>query len=160
MTRINLVPVEELSDQHLIAEYRELPRCIKQNIDISDAPEKYCLGKGHMKWAKKHTGFILDRYYEICNEMKYRGFKVNYPWEDLAYYAMQHCGDEIYNMYTPDEKAIAISKERLITKIADNYMFYKWTRRKRPNWTFWYVCNGQPIPKEYFKKLYDEINKL
>lgn len=26
MTRINLLPASELTDQHLIAEYRELPR--------------------------------------------------------------------------------------------------------------------------------------
>lgn len=29
MTRINVIPVSELSDQHLIAEYRELPRVLK-----------------------------------------------------------------------------------------------------------------------------------
>ena len=34
MTRINVVPVKELSDQHLIAEYRELQRVIKQQINI------------------------------------------------------------------------------------------------------------------------------
>ena len=27
MTRINCVPVTELHDRHLVAEYRELPRC-------------------------------------------------------------------------------------------------------------------------------------
>ena len=32
MTRINVIPPAELSDQHLIAEYRELPRVLKQNI--------------------------------------------------------------------------------------------------------------------------------
>lgn len=32
MTRINLIPVKELSDQHLIREYQELPRCIKKKI--------------------------------------------------------------------------------------------------------------------------------
>ena len=51
MTRINLIDVEELSDQNLLAEYRELPRCIKQDINTDDAPDKYTLGKGHMKWA-------------------------------------------------------------------------------------------------------------
>lgn len=40
MTRINLVPVEELSNQHLVAEYRELPRCIKQKINTECAPER------------------------------------------------------------------------------------------------------------------------
>lgn len=32
MTRINVVPVEELSDAWLIAEYRELPRVLKGNF--------------------------------------------------------------------------------------------------------------------------------
>ena len=49
MTRINLVKVEELSDQHLIAEYRELPRCLKQKVNLKDAPDRYTLGKGHVK---------------------------------------------------------------------------------------------------------------
>ena len=34
MTRINVIPVEELSDQHLMAEYRELPRAIKSHNGI------------------------------------------------------------------------------------------------------------------------------
>ena len=36
MTRINQIPVEELSDQHLIREYNEIPRFIKQDINIDD----------------------------------------------------------------------------------------------------------------------------
>lgn len=51
MTRINVVPVFELSDQHLMAEYRELPRVIKQKINTTDAPRLYKLGLGHVKWA-------------------------------------------------------------------------------------------------------------
>ena len=70
MTRINVVPVNELSDQHLIAEYRELPRVIKQQINVTDAPENYVLGTGHVKWARTHIWFVMDRYEELCNEMK------------------------------------------------------------------------------------------
>lgn len=32
MTRINVIDVKYLSDQWLLAEYRKLPRVIKQNI--------------------------------------------------------------------------------------------------------------------------------
>lgn len=56
MTRINLVDPVILSDKHLMAEYRELPRIftavtklVDKNIrphDV-DIPEKYVLGKGH-----------------------------------------------------------------------------------------------------------------
>lgn len=134
MTRINLIPVEELSDQHLLAEYRELPRVIKQKIDISNAPERYCLGKGHMKWAKKHTMFILYRYGEICDEMKYRGFKFNYECSDLSYYAMQHCGNEIYNMYSVNNEDIKLSLDRIIEKIKQKPTWYRWTSRPRPSY--------------------------
>lgn len=63
------------SDQHLLAEYHELPHCIKQP---SDAPAHYTLGKGHMKWAKKHTIFLLDRY-----TLLWRGFKPTFPQSSL-----------------------------------------------------------------------------
>lgn len=53
MIDINVVPVSWLSDLWLRAEYRELPRCIKQLIRIDDAPERYVLGRGHMKWLKE-----------------------------------------------------------------------------------------------------------
>lgn len=60
MTRINLVPVEELADQHLLAEYRELPRCLnKPTRSPSDFPV-YVLGKGHVKWAEAHQKFLLN----------------------------------------------------------------------------------------------------
>lgn len=59
MTRINVIPTYELSDQWFLAEYRELPRCIKQNINIKNAPINYCLGKRHMKWVRCHIMFLL-----------------------------------------------------------------------------------------------------
>ena len=78
MTRINVIPVFELSDQHLIAEYHELPRVIKQKIDTSGAPGGFVLGTGHMRWARAHWKYTCDRFCEICDEMEYRGFNVNF----------------------------------------------------------------------------------
>ena len=57
MTRINLVPPEELYDQHIIAEYREirsltrgLLRCFngKKGIPKSRIPKKFTLNTGHV----------------------------------------------------------------------------------------------------------------
>lgn len=132
MTRINLVRVTELSDQHLIAEYHELPRCIKQDIDTSDAPEKYCLGKGHMKWAKKHSVFLIIRYWHLCKEMEYRGFKVSYPYEDLKLYYQTNCKPENKYMYDPDWNDILYSRKRILEKIAQKPKWYKWTKRVCP----------------------------
>jgi deoxyribonuclease (pyrimidine dimer) len=57
MTRINIIPVEELMDQHLIAEYREitmapviLARTLssKTGLDYKKISKSYTLNKGHV----------------------------------------------------------------------------------------------------------------
>lgn len=132
MTRINLVPVEELSDQHLIREYNELPRCIKQNINTSDAPTGYTLGKGHMKWAKKHTYFLLKRYRELCNEMEFRGFVVNYPYICLLTLVDANEEKNNFNDYMPYMSDIYLSRNRIKEKYLLKPTWYRWTKRNKP----------------------------
>ena len=133
MTRINVVLVKELSDQHLLAEYRELPRCIKQRINIQNAPKKYCLGTGHIKWAASHIKFLLKRFYQICNEMKYRGFNTNFSAEELNALAI-YLGKDIYSDYIITKKDIELNKERLIKKYRLKSNWYKWTNREKPTY--------------------------
>lgn len=128
MTRINLISTKELSDQHLLAEYRELPRVIKGNFNIDNAPTKYCLGKGHIKWAKLHSAYLMLRYDLICQEMKYRGFTVNYPSKSLI---KEWDGG---HMYFPSKEDIEISKRRLIEKYKLKPKWYKWTNREKPKY--------------------------
>ena len=132
MTRINVVPVEELSDQHLIAEYRELPRVIKQNIDTFDAPDEYCLGDAHMKWARKHWMFTLNRYEAIIKEMKHRGFAVKYSYKKLYqdYIGTFPLG-EIYHVA---QSAIELNRNRLIEKYRMKPDWYRWTKREKPSY--------------------------
>lgn len=132
MTRVNLIDVEELSDQNLIAEYRELPRCIKQDFDLSYAPDKYTLGKGHMKWAKYHSAFLLDRYYVICEEMKYRGFVINYPYKGLYEYHKNHTIIRNNNNYSVDWEDELISRNRIIERYKANPKAHTWTKREKP----------------------------
>lgn len=125
MTRINVIPVSELSDQWLISEYRDLPRCIKQNINISDAPTHYKLGKGHMKWAKLHSAWLLNRAWDIFFEMKHRGFKTNFTPDGLFEKALGG------KNYTVSEIDIAVNRERLIERFNNKH---KWTERKVTTW--------------------------
>lgn len=129
MTRINLVPVEELSDQWLIAEYRELPRVLKGKINIKDAPDNYVLGNGHMKWARKYNIFTCNRMEQIVKEMHFRGFKTNFS-ADLSKY--------ITNIekldYTPNLDDLQLSKQRLIYKYNKKPYFYRWTKRNKPDY--------------------------
>ena len=134
MTRINLIPAKELSDQHLLAEYKELPRCIKQDLNVSDAPINYTLGKGHMKWGRLHIQFLLDRYFELCNEMKYRGFKVNYPHQQLLLYVYANVNIQLLNQYKPTKEDIDVSRNRIIEKISLKPDWYRWTNRDKPNY--------------------------
>ena len=129
MTRINLVPVEELSDQWLIAEYRELPRALKGNISIKDAPNHYVFGKGHMKWARKYALFTSNRMKEIVKEMHYRGFKTNFS-ADLSKYIT----NELKNEYTPSLVDLKLSRDRLIFKFNKKPNFYRWTKRNKPEY--------------------------
>lgn len=79
MTRINVgVPPSELCDQHLVAEYRELPR-LWSFRPKSPAPPHFCLGRGHVLWCAQYPGMLAARYLELVAEMRHRGFKVSYP---------------------------------------------------------------------------------
>ena len=135
MTRINVVPVEELSDQCLVSEYRELPRVIKtERVYIGDAPEKYCLSKGHVKWAVLHSLYCLYRYYKLCQEMEYRGFKVNYPYDDLAKLAADKQITLYSKTYIPTPVDVKLNTDRLVEKYKMKPNFYRWTKREKPQY--------------------------
>ena len=133
MTRINLIPVEELSDQHLIAEFRELPRCVKQNVDTSDAPKRYCLGKGHVKWARHHGLFLLGRYADLYGEMKFRGFKLSYDLDSFIQYV-----DKLpfvdFQTYRPTRRDVELSRNRIVEKLKLKPNWYRWTNREIPKY--------------------------
>lgn len=131
MTRVNVIPPSELSDQHLIAEYHELPRVIKQKIDISGAPRCFILGAGHMRWARAHWKYTCDRFCDICAEMEYRGFHMNFAPESLREYVCNICGA---GEYVVTESDIEKNRERIREKYNKKPEFYRWTRRKRPAW--------------------------
>ena len=82
MTRINSsIPVHSLTDEHLLAEHREikrLPYCLGKSIcsmSISHIPETFTLGKGHVLFFVDKQKFIYNRYREIFGELLRRGFK-------------------------------------------------------------------------------------
>lgn len=129
MTRINVVPVEELSDQWLIAEYRELPRVLKGNFSIKNASDKYILGKGHVKWARKYAIYTNSRMNKIVEEMLYRGFKPKFS-SDLSMYISK----DMENDYNPDLNDLKINKTRLIERYNRKPHFYKWTKRQKPDY--------------------------
>lgn len=85
MTRINVVPVECLTDKHLLAEFYEITRpfnkVIKRinNNTMSEVviPSKYCLGKGHETFFFDKLLWLYKRYHALFKELCKREFNVN-----------------------------------------------------------------------------------
>lgn len=116
MTRINCIPVKELTDKHLLAEYRELPRISALAWRSSDAlravPKNYVLGAGHVKFFYDKGEFLRRRFEnEIVPEMQRRGFKTNFT------QYRQH-PDGLNNDWQPDDIAMEINRKRITEKIS------------------------------------------
>ena len=81
MTRINagILP-QRLSNQHLLAEHREIKRIpnliTKGRYNLEGQPEKFCLGTGYVKFFYDKLGYLFARYQSIYQECKRRGFQV------------------------------------------------------------------------------------
>lgn len=113
MTRINCIPVEELVDKHLVAEYRELPRLAKHALQKWEKnpdfvpPSTYRLGKGHMDFFVDKGHWLSERQDQLAKEMRNRGFTVNYP-----EYPDCH-PSEWMNDWEPTNEAKNINRERI-----------------------------------------------
>lgn len=66
MTRINsAIPVKHLTDEMLLAEHREikrLPTVLSKAVQcnsLSKAPNKFCLGTGHVKFFLNKMLFVF-----------------------------------------------------------------------------------------------------
>jgi len=85
MTRINTIDPAYLTDKHLIAEYRELPRVFAlitkwvRSGCKSPRPSQYTLGKGHVRFFYDKPSWLRARHRALVNEMRARSFEVNHP---------------------------------------------------------------------------------
>lgn len=83
--RCNLIPVWFLTDQHLIAEKRELrmiPPLLEKRIKSGkhttfDIPKHFTLGSGHMKFFLNKMLYLSKRYDILTEEMLRRGFNAD-----------------------------------------------------------------------------------
>ncbi|WPK18563.1 endonuclease [Salmonella phage SD-2_S15] len=132
MTRINLVHVKELADQHLMAEYRELPRVFgavqkhvqaRKRVRDFKINSTYLLGSGHVTFFYDKLLYLQKRHIDIVNECLRRGMKIqNTEVNDISSFPAEFCND-----YVPSESEIKTSRERLIEKLQMKPKWYKFT---------------------------------
>lgn len=125
MTRINVVPVQELGRKHLQAEYREITRPFAkvrerqakgQKPSNVKAPADYKMGTGHETFFFTRLQYLVDRYQELTNEMLARGYKANpVPIENLV----EGIDKSWFGNYTPTQTAQAISRQRIAERLED-----------------------------------------
>lgn len=120
MTRINCVPVEELSDQHLLAEYRELPRVFALARPDPKAPAEYTLGAGHVRFFYSRTGYLSRRQGELIAECLRRGF-------DIAHRTPPAPIPGLDADWEPDDRALAINRARIRERLDARPGFYRFT---------------------------------
>lgn len=120
MTRINVVPVEELCDQHLLAEYRELPRVFRLAHPCPDAPKEYTLGKGHVKFFYDKLGWLLWRSRLLAEECTKRGINVRYPYgfEVTQSTIFSWMLDGLLGSYRPTPEALALNRARIADRLS------------------------------------------
>lgn len=88
MTRINAdYELKKLMDQHLMAEYRELPMVIAAlkrslrtqpvNTVLKKIPNSFTLNSGHVTFFYNKLTFLSRRYDRLIIELKERGYKLD-----------------------------------------------------------------------------------
>lgn len=124
MTRINVVPVETLCRQHLLAEYRELPRVFALAHKASQSPKPwtdkqpkaYTLGTGHVLFFYDKLAFLAERHKQLTQEMLARGYKPSFT-SCLREEWQERIPQGYWKDYTPTEEAIAINMARIADRM-------------------------------------------
>ena len=120
MTRINaFIPVEDLSNKHLIAEHREIKRIPNhvakhfKKLSLTKIPKQFTLNTGHVTFFFDKGEFTYKRYEQLYEECKRRGFNVTYFGHAWDIYS------DISSTWYKDIKATPQEKIRIQTLIKD-----------------------------------------
>ena len=136
MTRINIIPVSELHDQHLIAEYREItmvPAALnrtlksKAGLDRKKISKRFTLNNGHVYFFYDKGLYLDKRYTEIVNEMKSRGFN---PDSNRVFPIEIFKDNDLYNDWTPTIEDQKLIRQRIQERINSKPDWYRKTRRQ------------------------------
>ena len=120
MTRVNVVPPQELTNLHLLAEYRELPRIFAlahaamQRGELPDDPRnpaEYTLGPGHVRFFYPRLYFLRQRFVSLVDELRARGYRPQYL--DVPREIYDIMPTEWMQDYTPTSLALNINRARI-----------------------------------------------
>ncbi|ELA08482.1 pyrimidine dimer DNA glycosylase/endonuclease V [Moraxella macacae 0408225] len=153
MTRINVIDVNELTDQHLFAEYREITRiftlvnqaCKKHPVSaiLKKIPPTYRMSTGHVLFFYDKLNFIEQRYFHLRHEVLKRGFNVTLKDDIVAFRTL--IDPRFYQDFHPTKTDIAVNIGRLLEKI-----------HAKPNW---YKIHGNLINDTNYCQQLQQLSK-
>lgn len=131
MTRINIIQPQELQDQHLVAEYKEITRVVpalekslnrkKPFNPEKEIPTKYKLGKGHVKFFYNKLLYVRKRYKLLVREMLHRGMN---PDPNRTFPDIEKFPAWCKNNWVPTLEEQNVAKARIQQKIEQKPEWY------------------------------------
>jgi hypothetical protein len=131
MTRINSgIPVSQLCDQHLVAEYREIGRVgtqlekrAEKGISLlKNMPSEFTLGTGHVTFFMDKGLYIHLRFDALKREMLHRGFQANLKFRNAWAKNM-----DLYRNWVPDLRTKTLLVQRISEMMPEKP---RWTNRE------------------------------
>lgn len=123
MTRVNVISVQELNQQMLCGEYREIVRIFalarksQYEIHKKKIPNEYTLGTGHCLFFIDKLKYISERYDSLCTEMVNRGYTCNrIPKSELE----QGIDRSLFWGYNPTDTAKKLNQDRINLRLAES----------------------------------------
>jgi hypothetical protein len=117
MTRINVVPVEELCNQHLFAEWREMPRLVSylNKAKNKTIPPEYVLGQGHIRFFYDKFYWLYKRHKAITKELLNRGYNLSHTNSDI----FLEVDEENFKDWNPTQDDMVLNRMRILERMPD-----------------------------------------
>ena len=147
MTRINIIPVQNLTDQHLHAERREIkmiPTALRRSlrtkpvdIILRSIPSRYTLNAGHVTFFYNKMKFLTDRYKLLSDELLVRSYNLSKL--DIFEEFMEGI-PELFKIkdWNPNLEEQKINIDRILLRIS-----------QKPDW---YKYHGKKLTQEFYEK--------
>lgn len=129
MTRINAnISIKQLTDQHLLAEHREIKRLpyryskrLEKGSEYIPQNHSFTLGKNHELFFVDKGLFTKKRYLELYQECLYRGFNVTNFSDNWDVYRDEHMNDYCFN-----DAENQLIKDRIAERLAESKQIPKY----------------------------------
>ena len=135
MTRINLIKPQYLLDQHLMAEYRELPMVnasLRRSLDSPNwptikLPKQYTLNTGHVKFFYNKRVFLQERWHLLIAELLRRSFVIIPDQRNVDFSIFDEVPiDAVADAWKPTNKDIKININRILLRVKEKPNWYKY----------------------------------